>query len=456
MRRRGLSTIVGAVFFVLVMGSTIGYVSYSMDLVDDLAYQVDAQQDRNLNRQSEEFTISDINVDNNKFNLTVTNTGTLPINITKMWAKNLTDSTWNQTSYTINQLLSPGETIVNIGQGTGLISNDTQSYSLKLLTSRGNAEQVSSLVVGSQAFASGALEMNLIATSKSPLSDQIVTLIYSVKNNITSGAIQSIVPSFESPVNATGSATATLQGSIVPPNATNVQPGDIALFEAQYLVIGGNTEVLTFNATIANAVQGNFVQENATIDIAPVSESAINEVLGGQVGILSMNFTSFEYCKPEGSGQQDCTSDSSDWSRAWNVTKNTKYLYRLNITNSGTLPIILEKATNIIQLSVTSGGSGSSPKPYYIRDDSTPSVENPGAYTDLSKTLPANPNVSTVMYLGGKGFDDDALASTDSNHGIVAVFVVLFGYQDLTGDGKTADDPPYAQNLPFQAFRIHE
>jgi len=90
MKRRGLSTVVGAVFFVLVMASTIGYVTYSLDLVDDLARQVDASQDRNLNRQSEEFVISNLGVDNNKFNLTVTNTGSLPINITKMWAKNLT------------------------------------------------------------------------------------------------------------------------------------------------------------------------------------------------------------------------------------------------------------------------------------------------------------------------------------------------------------------------------
>jgi len=87
MKRRGLSTIVGATFFVIVMASTIGYVTYSMDLVDNLAYQVDALQDRNLNRQSEKFVISNISVDNNEFNLTVTNTGSLPINITKMWAK---------------------------------------------------------------------------------------------------------------------------------------------------------------------------------------------------------------------------------------------------------------------------------------------------------------------------------------------------------------------------------
>ena len=66
-KRRGLSTIVGATFFVIVMASTIGYVSYSMDLVDDLAYQVDAQQDKNLNRQSEDFILADVNIDGGDF-----------------------------------------------------------------------------------------------------------------------------------------------------------------------------------------------------------------------------------------------------------------------------------------------------------------------------------------------------------------------------------------------------
>ena len=239
MKRRGMSTIIGATFFVIVMGSTIGYVTYSMDLLDDLARQIDASQDKNLNRQSEEFVISKLGVDNNKFNLTITNTGSLPINITKMWAKNLTDSTWNQTSYTINQVVSPGGIITNIGQGTGLISNDTQSYSLKLLTSRGNAELVTTIAVGGSAFGSGALEMNLIATTKNPMDSQNVTMIYSVKNNLTAGAIQSIVPSFESPVDAQGSAAATLQGSIDPPSVQSLQPGDVALFEAHFLVTGG-------------------------------------------------------------------------------------------------------------------------------------------------------------------------------------------------------------------------
>ena len=114
MKRRGLSTVVGAVFFVLVMASAIGYVSYSLNLIDDLARQVDVKQDTTSNRQNEEFIISKVTIDNNEFNLTVTNTGNIPINITRMWAKNMTDPSWNQTKYQINKFISPGGSVSDI------------------------------------------------------------------------------------------------------------------------------------------------------------------------------------------------------------------------------------------------------------------------------------------------------------------------------------------------------
>jgi len=191
MKRRGLSTIVGATFFVIVMASTIGYVTYSLDLIDDLARQVIVKQDTKINFQKEDFIISKVSVDGaNEFNITVTNTGTIPVNITNMWAKNMTDPSWNQTKHQINQFISPGASVSNIGQGTGLVAMDSESYSVKLVSSRGNT--VSTQLVSA---ANQPLEMTLFTTPSSPLSDQVVTLLYTVKNNLTNGAIiQSLTP----------------------------------------------------------------------------------------------------------------------------------------------------------------------------------------------------------------------------------------------------------------------
>ena len=451
-KRRALSTVIGVLFFVIVMASTISYVGYSMDLIGNLAEAVTVKQDQNFNRQNEEFKITDARVDFNEFNLTVKNTGTIPINITRMWAQNITDSSWNQTKYQLNLLVSAGGTVRNIGQGTGLVALDSESYGLKLVTERGNS-LLTQVLSGSR----HSIEMSLFHSPASPLTNQNVTLLFSVKNNLTDGSIiKSLVPDFRPPT-TTGAATAVQQGPTMPTIVEGLKPGETAIFEATYLVSGDLLDKIIFNATIANAVQGNFVTDLSEIDIATVSESTINEsvneILGIQIGTLSMNFTTFQACEPGLSGI-NCESDSLDWIRAWDIETGTKYLYRINFTNNGLLPIIIEKATHFLQISSKTGGGGTSVIPYFIRDPSTTTNENPGKYTDLSITLPADGSIEVPMYFGGTGWTSNSIQSTDPNAGAVAGFMVLFGYEDLTGDGNTPDDPPYGQTLPFQAFRI--
>src|SRR5207245_9479333 len=78
----------------------------------------------------------------NKFNITVQNTGDIPINITRLWAqdKSVTDSFG---TYTINTNVSPGGVATNIGQPLALNPVPTDSYSVKLVTSRGHSQQFS-------------------------------------------------------------------------------------------------------------------------------------------------------------------------------------------------------------------------------------------------------------------------------------------------------------------------
>jgi len=444
MKRRGLSTVVGAVFFVLVMASSIGYVTYSLDLIDDLARQVDVKQDTNQNRQNEEFIISKVSVDNNEFNLTVTNTGNIPINITRMWAKNMTDPSWNQTKYQINKFISSGGSVSDIGQGTGLVALDSKSYLLKLVTSRGNTVDTQLLSAASQ-----PLEMTLFTTPPNPLSGANVTLLYAVKNNLTEGKIiQSLVPDFRPP---TGSATAVLQGSVSPASVNSLKPGDTAFFEAMYLVTGTENQQVTFNATVANAEQGNYVTDTTTVDIAPVSEVAISSVLSGQVGTISMNYTTFEACDVEA---DNCESNSNKWVRAWDLTIDTFYIFRLNVTNNGDDDIILDEHTTLVLMPAFSGGSATAQIPYFIKADSTTTTEDSGAYTNYDKILNAT-GESEILYFGTKTVGTDPLEKLPSAPGIGGVFMIFFGFEDANGNRTVQpSDPAYSQNLPFQAFRF--
>ena len=447
MKRRGLSTIVGAVFFVLVMGSTIGYVTYSMDVIDDLAYQVDVKQDTNLNRQNEEFKITGIRVDGNEFNLTVTNTGTLPINITNMWVKNMTDPLWNQTKYKLNQLISPGQSVANIGQGTGLVALDSESYSLRLVTDRGNALNTQLLSATAQ-----PLQMTLFTSPSSPNSKQNVTLLYSVKNNLTAGKIiQSITPQMDPPT-TTGAATAVLKSGPTPTSADSLAPGEMAFFEWTYYVEGNKNNKITFNATIVNAVSGNFVTDSTHIAIPPVAQSSINEVLGGLVGILQMDFDSFEFCE---FAVQDCRTTSTDWVRAWNGTTSTEYIWRINMTNNGEEDIFMDEHTAMLILRAKSGGGGDIARAMFILNNSTATQEDGGLYPNHGTILLVN--VTQTIYLG-----EDVVGAPhthEATHSDVAIYaanLLIFGHEDTNGNGvyDPAVDIAYSQNLPFQALKL--
>ena len=460
MKRRGLSTVVGAIFFVLVMASSIGYVSYSIGLIDDLARQVDVKQDTNQNRQNEEFKISEVSVDNNEFNLTVTNTGNIPINITRMWAQNMTDPSWNQTKYQLNQLVSPGQSVTNVGQGTGLVAMDSSSYLLKLVTSRGNSLNTQLLSATSQ-----ALEMRLYVTPSSPLAKSNATLLFSVKNNLTEGKIiQSIIPQIDPPT-VTGSATAQLMSGPTPASVEGLPPGEMVFFEWEYYVEGDKDDQITYNTTVANAVIGNFVTDTTQIATAPVAEESILSIVSGSSGLLFMNFTTFEACDPS-LGGPNCKSTgqgANSWDSAWELESGIEYLFRVNITNHGGNDIWLEERTAMIHFPTKDGSANINKYPAYIRAPSTPSDENPGHYINWSLNLTAG-GISTI-YFGSEdppgGAQEDDIVAQYNQDAIVALMLVIFGREDdecTPGpcNGYQASDPPYSQNIPFQAFTLDD
>jgi len=418
-----------------------------MDLIGNLAEAVTIKQDQNFNRQNEEFKITDARVDFNEFNLTVKNIGTIPINITRMWAQNITDSSWNQSKYQLNQLVSAGGSVSNIGQGTGLVAIDSQSYSLKLVTERGNSLNTQVLSASNQ-----PLEMTLFTTPASPLSQQNVTLLYSVKNNLTAGSIiPTLTPQMDPPT-TTGAAIATLKLGPTPASVEGLAPGEIAFFEWTYHVTGNNVDKIKFNATVANAVPGNFVTDGTQIAVPPVSEVSVNKVIGLSLGIISMNYTSFEVCEPDAS---NCFSDSTDWSRAWLINTSTEYIWRMNVTNNGIEDILIDKFTALFVLRAETGGGGNLPRAFFVMDDSTPTVENGGAFTTDSKILAGNGGTN-IVYFGAKGEGGAGLENTHGDTAIYAANLLIFGYEDRDKSATTnvPPDQPYSQNLPFQALRM--
>ncbi len=184
---------------------------------------------------------------------------------------------------------------------------------------------------------------------------------------------------------------------------------------------------------------------------------------GESTGSIFMEFTSFEFCEPSGAiPDQDCRSNSSDWITAWDGKMVTKYLWRINIANRGVEDIIVEQTTSLFMLHAQTQGGGNLPRTFFIKADSTPTVEDPGAYIDNSKIIPKN-GTPVLIYFGVDDNGSSTLQETRDTPGINAVFLLIFGHQDVNDNGIYDDpvvcgcpgDPPYSQNLAFQGLRLN-
>jgi len=233
-----------------------------------------------------------------------------------------------------------------------------------------------------------------------------------------------------------------------------LSPGEVAFFQWKYSVIGTDGDTVTYNATLTNAVQGNNVTDTVTIDIAPVAQSSINEVLGGIVGVLSMNFTSFEACDVP---NDNCKKNTAAWTRAWDLNTDTFYTWRIDLTNNGLYDLIVDENTALIFMVGVSGGGSATPLPYFIRAPSTSSNEDPGEYNPPGCDCPLIilVNGTETIYFASKGTSGSDREKTFGSPGVIAVFMLMVAHEDRNGSGDIdSGDEPYGQNLPFQSFTI--
>ncbi len=430
MKRRALSTVVGAVFFVIVMTSTITYVSYSMDLIDSLARSVEIKQTQDIDRNKEEAEITAVSIDNNKFNLTLKNTGNIPINVTRLWAENQTDSSWNHTKYQINKAVFPGQTETNIGQNIALIALDSQSYSLKLSTERGNLFNVQALSPQGK-----AIKMNLFATPPSVLAGQNVTIWYGVTNNLTDGSILKLItPQIKDPPDATGSASAGLKVGPIPATDESLTHGETAFFKWVYNIGGDEGDVIIFNATINNAKQGNYVTDPIRIVVAPADVTGFIE----NAGKLTAEYDSLEWAQ-----------HSSGWSSGWNLDNNAATVFRMNITNNDDIDTFYMGEDTALILDPL----GANPQIFYVGDSAILGGNDPNiiAYTDLSQTIA--PGLEARVYFGATIPGGGQEESTPAGTGIQQTPLLFFG-KLCSGGGCPGAGSDYGQNIPFLGILI--
>jgi len=267
--RRGLSSVVGMIFLVVVLSSVLGYFTFGIHLVEQVNDQVISKGIESADKSNENFEITNVRIDAGKFNLTIQNTGEIPINITRLWINNMTDNSWPLQNFTLNTIVTPKQIITNVGQNTPLYALDSQAYSMKLITQRGNSKVISINSPNQE-----KLDLKLIALPETVSDKFRTTLMLTVTNNMTNqNTLLNVTPIMSTP-QPTGTGDATLITSITPNQSSNLRQGDSAVFIWIYEISGSVGDTVTFTASLENGYPGNSASATVLVNDVLLSQQS--------------------------------------------------------------------------------------------------------------------------------------------------------------------------------------
>jgi len=271
MNRKGISTVVGAVFFIIIFTTAVTFVTYDMNLLNNFtsAFVTKSQADADANH--EEFSITKVTIDNNKFNITVQNSGSIPVSINRLWVQNKSDITWGTSKYDVNQVVYPGNSLSKIGQSIPLYAKPTQGYDLKLVTMRGNVKE---FFVNSAS--QSPVYLQLFALPNSGPNNFNTTLLLGVTNNMTNGGALSNIQANIVAKNVTGFGKTTLISGPAPTSYPLLNNGDVTFFKWDYKINGTSGYKVNFQASLQNGYLYNNASQNVIVNTASISKPQIN------------------------------------------------------------------------------------------------------------------------------------------------------------------------------------
>jgi hypothetical protein len=262
--RRGLSTIIGAVFMILIVASALNVALWTMREQDRVTESILEKTNTNLNRLNEDLNISDVRVSNGKMNLTLSNAGGAASYLKSLYLVNETSN--QQYRYDIDITVDGRESVSNVGQSSPAITlKDNTDYSIKVVSQSGvttttNISPVSSV----------GLSMSLIVIPPTVVPGQNVTLLFAVANNST----DSFIPASITPTLSKSCSPSCQFTDYVTPQSSYLKNGNTVFFKWVFKADGADGVVMTFNASLSNAKHGNFVIEKGLLQTIKSSEAS--------------------------------------------------------------------------------------------------------------------------------------------------------------------------------------
>ena len=239
--RRGISSVVGALIFTVLMIAGFSAMSLALDSQTDIVNTQRVVADTELKKQQEQFDIAVSTDVNNILNISVDNRGQNPVEISRVWITNKTLSAQPAKSFSVNS----NDAFVPSGFKSNILSTQSlyiipDTYDVKVISTLGTV-RIAELSDGTS---SNGLRAELITDPPDVIVGQNVTVAMLVTNT-GSEIIYNVRPNSLN-FASTGTGHVISSSSHIPAFA-DLNGGASVMFSWDYQVDGGSGDQLTFS-----------------------------------------------------------------------------------------------------------------------------------------------------------------------------------------------------------------
>jgi len=133
--KRGLSTVIGAVFGVMILLMGFSFILWEATQYDAYMDSVNERTRLDWERENELIELVTVYMANDKLNISIQNEGAVTAHLIKLWITN--SSGWHE-DFSINYYINQGNTVADIGQDVDVELDFDATYDVKLVTERGS------------------------------------------------------------------------------------------------------------------------------------------------------------------------------------------------------------------------------------------------------------------------------------------------------------------------------
>ena len=263
--RRGLSSVVGALFFTVLMIAGFSVLSLALDAQTDIVTTQRIVSDIEIKKQQEQFGIFASTNATDHLNVSIDNQGQNPVEISSMWIINNTLPDKPVKRYAINyaDAFVPSGFVSNVVSTQKLAMTPGQ-YDIKIISSFGSIQYVELDTIGG---GSSGLRAEIITDPPDPVIGKNVTTAMIVTNT-GEVAITNVSPNV---LSTSTSGTGTIITSPpIPSGVATLNSGASVMFTWDSRVTGDSGDVLSFSSSAIGdgPVISNTVSDTSLLRLA--------------------------------------------------------------------------------------------------------------------------------------------------------------------------------------------